>query len=199
MNCFHASAVALAAALVSTGTAGAGPMLTGTVTYDRVTQLYTYTYTLDDRSAPGAVDVVEIRIATHVYDLFHLNSISHAAPAPFTDFYTAVGGWDTPEFPGGTFYEWHAWEALPGIHSGLSFTSRHGPGTGDIANYALFSSAVTMPPLNLPDGFVEYGRVVAADLTNAPEPGALVLGIVGLVAFGLRGLRHSVRAVRSSP
>jgi hypothetical protein len=166
-------------------------MLTGTVTYDGSTQLYTYSYALDDRlSAPGPVDIIDVRVATHVYDVFHRNPVGHTAPAPFTEFYTSQGGWDTPEFPGGTFYEWNAgWTLLsltPGVHGGLSFTSRYGPGTGDAANYALFSRASD------PGGTqVEVGRVVAPDLTNTPEPGTLALVAAGLAVVGSLGLRRS--------
>jgi hypothetical protein len=165
-------------------------MLTGTVAYDRATQLYTYSYTLDDRSsAPGPVDIIDVRVATHVYDVFHRNPVGDTAPAPFTEFYTAQGGWDTPEFAGGTFYEWNAGRALPGltpgVHGGLSFTSRYGPGTGDGANYALFSRASD------PGGTqVEVGRVVAPDLTNTPEPGTLALGLLGMIPVTLRALRR---------
>jgi len=192
MSHFHSLATALAVTLAWSSTAGAGPMLTGSVTYDRSSQLYTYSYTLDDRTSPGAVNVVEIRIATHIYDIFHLNPVSHTTSAPFSDFYTAEGGWDTPAFPGGTFYEWYAWmrPLTPGVHNGLSFTSRYGPGTDDVANYTLFSSAVTGPPLYRTDGFVEYGRVVAPDLTSAPEPAPLVLAIIGLMAVAFRPLRR---------
>jgi PEP-CTERM motif-containing protein len=192
MSRFKVLAAALAVTLGGSGTAAAGPMLTGAVTYDRSTQLYTYSYTLDDRSAPGPVDVIDVRVATHVYDVFHLNPVGHTAPAPFAEFYTAQGGWDTPEFAGGTFYEWNAGRALPGltpgVHSGLSFTSRYGPGTGDVANYALFSRAMN------PGGTqVEVGRVFAPDLTNTPEPGTLALVAAGLTVVGLRGMRRGGR------
>ncbi len=191
-------AAALAANLVWPGAAGAGPMLTGAVTFDRAAQLYTYSYTLDDRPAPAPVSVIEIRVATHVYDLSDRNPVGHAASAPVTDFFTAVGGWDTPEFPGGTFYEWSTpvLPDAPGVHRGLSFTSRYGPGTAGAANYTLFSSAATGPPLYRPDGFVEYGRVVAPDLTNAPEPCALALAAVGLAVVGWRGARRGDRVGR---
>lgn len=188
MSRFNAPAAALLVTLGWSGAAGAGPMLTGSVTYDRSTQLYAYSYTLDDWDAPGPIDIIDVRVATHVYDVFHLNPVGHTAPAPFTEFDTAQGGWDTPEFPGGTFYEWNAgWTLLDltrGVHAGLSFTSRYGPGSGDAANYALFSRAVD------PGGTqVEVGRVVAPDLTHAPEPGTLALAAAGLTAAGLRGVR----------
>jgi hypothetical protein len=183
---------ALSVALAWPMTAAAGPMLTGSVTYDRSSQLYTYSYALDDRPSPGPVDVVELRVATHVYDIFNLNPVGHTAPAPFTDFYTAEGGWNTAAFPGGTFYEWHAWArpGATGVYTGFSFTSRYGPAESGPDNYALFSSAVTGPPQYRPDGFVEYGRMVAPDLAAAPEPGTLALAAVGLASAAVVARRR---------
>src|SRR5262245_53407585 len=114
MNRFKVLA-ALAVTLAWWGVAEAEPMLTGTVTYDRSTQLYTYSYVLDDRSAPSPVDVVFIRVATHVADLTHLNPVGYTAPAPFSDFrlYSAadVHG-DEAVFASGTVYGWEAASAV---------------------------------------------------------------------------------------
>jgi hypothetical protein len=190
-------AVAVAVALGWAGTAAAGPMLTGAVTYDRATQLYTYSYTLDDRAAPSPIDIVSIRVATHVYDVSDLTPISYTVAAPFTLFFTGQGGWDHPEFPGGTFYMWDAWWSRPnlslGVHSGLSFTSRYGPGNGGVANYELYSRE--LDPVGTQ---VQIGLVVAPDLTHAPEPGTLAIVAVGLAAVGLRRARRSGRASQSA-
>ena len=172
------------------GAAHADPMLTGQVSYDPATRLYSYVYTLDDRAAPAPVDLVSVRIATHVYDLLHRNPVGFAAPAPFTDFYTAEGGWDTAAFAGGTFYDWAADRSLaPGVHGGLSVTSRYGPGASNAPDYILYSRALGGPPVT----GVEIGSVVAPDLTHAPEPGTMALAVAGLVAVAARGLRRRGR------
>ena len=162
MNRLSALATALAVTLGWSGTAAAGPMLTGAATYDRPAGLYTYTYTLDDRTAPTGVDLVYIRIATHVYDLFHLNPVSGIGPSPFNYFNVAEGGGlFEAEFASGTFYEWDAWRSRPvspGVYSGLSFVSRYGPGMDDAANYVLYSHELYRADGR---GVVEYGRVVA--------------------------------------
>ena len=172
MSRFNALAIALAVTFGWSGTAAAGPMLTGSVSYDRSVGLYTYTYTLDDRTTPADVDLVSIRIATHVYDLFHLNPVSGTGPSPFNYFDVAEGGGLVEaEFASGTFYEWDAWRARPvspGVYSGLSFVSRYGPGIDDAANYVLYSHELYRADGR---GVVKYGRVVAPDMTNTPEPG----------------------------
>jgi hypothetical protein len=198
-------AAALAVALGWSGTAEAGPMLTGTVTYDRSTQLYTYSYVLDDRAAPAPVDVVFIRVATHNYDVIHLSPVSHTAPAPFSDFQLAtaadVNG-NEAVFASGTVYGWEAGSAAAapgsvvppgaGVYGGFSFTSRYGPGTGDGSNYELFATSLYNAAHQY-DARVEVGRVVAPELANAPEPGTLALAIAGSAVVGLRGLRRRGR------
>jgi hypothetical protein len=185
-------AATLAVAAVWPGAAHAGPMLTGQVTYDPAARLYTYAYTLDDRAAPAPVDLVSVRVATHVYDLSHRNPVGYTAPAPFTDFYTSEGGWDTAALAGGTFYNWDADRPVAGrpltagVHGGFSFTSRYGPGAGNAPDYILYSHALGGPPVT----GLEIGRVVAPDLTHTPEPGTMALAAIGLAAVGVPGLRR---------
>src|SRR5690242_17604910 len=138
MSRFKVLLAVLAITLGWSGTAGAGPMLTGAVTYDRSAQLYTYSYALDDRSAPSPVDVVFIRVATHVYDLTRLDPVGYTAPAPFSDFHLAAAAdvyGNEAVFASGTVYGWEAGSAVaPGIgiipgaggYGGFSFTSRYG-------------------------------------------------------------------------
>src|SRR5262245_26681112 len=96
----------LAVALGWAGLAAADPMLTGRVTYDPATGLYTYSYTLDDRAAVAPIDQIYIRIATGVDD-FTLAPVGHTGPAPFTDFTTYVGG-GPAGYPSGTMFGWNA-------------------------------------------------------------------------------------------
>jgi hypothetical protein len=198
---------ALTAVLAWSGAAAAGPMLTGTATYDPSTRLYTYQYTLDDRSAPAPVDVVFVRVGTHVYDLTHLNPVGYTAPAAFGDFQLAsaadVHG-DEAVFASGTVYTWHAGSAgpgagtppAPGVYAGFSFTSRYAPGTGGDANYELFAVGTRYDAAHEYDARVEVGRVVAPELAPAPEPGTLGLVVAGLAGTGLRGLRRRGRVGR---
>src|SRR3954462_3835891 len=82
------------------GTAEAG-FLTGTVAYDPATRLYSYSYTLDDRSALAPIDQIYIRVPTDLYDPT-LSPVSHTAPAPFADFSWYFG--DGVGGPGGTMF-----------------------------------------------------------------------------------------------
>ena len=194
MNTLKVLVLVLTVAFGRVGSAQAGPMLTGSVSYDRASQLYTYSYALDDRIAPATIDVVLIRIATHVYDVFHLAPVSGTGPAPFDHFIVGSGGSRNEDaFASGTLYGWDAWERrplTPGVYSGLSFTSRYGPGAENAPNYILYSHLIFNP-----DGSgVEVGRVVAPDLTNAPEPGALALVVIGLAAVLLRRFAPAKRS-----
>jgi hypothetical protein len=188
---FRVLAATLVAALGWAGPAAAGPMLTGGVTYDPATRLYTYSYTLDDRAALAPIDQIYIRIASGVSD-FNLAPIGHTGPAPFTDFTTYVGG-GPASYPSGTMFGWNAyrdWDTLTrGVRTGFSFTTPHAPSAEAADNYSLFSTASTFPPHNLVDGHLEYGWVVAPDFNqalSALEPGALLLVSLGLASVGLR-------------
>ena len=194
----------LTVTLAWTSVAQAGPMLTGTVAYDRPSQLYAYSYVLDDLSALSPVDAVFIRVATHVYDLTHLNPVGYTAPAPFSNFLLGsaadVHG-NEAVFASGTVYGWEAASAVArgtgivpgaGVYGGFSFTSRYGPGTGNDSNYELFATS-RYDAADRYETRLEVGRVVAPELANTPEPGTLALVAAGLAVVGLWGLRQTGR------
>jgi hypothetical protein len=199
MCSFRLLTATLAAVLVWPAPAKAGLMLTGNVTYNSVTRLYTYSYTLDDRAALAPIDQIYIRVFTgYGYGETSISPVSHAGPAPFADFAT-YGGDGQDGFLGGTFFGWNAsevWATLtPGVRRGFSFATPYGPASDTANNYSLFSTASTYPPHNLRDGELQYGRVVAPDFGRAlttPEPASLLLVTVGTACVGLRaGWRRS--------
>ena len=183
----------LVAVLAGEGAATAGPMLTGSYQYDPATQLYTYSYVLDDRAAAGPVTNFYIRVLTDGFN----NSLAPAGsttPAPYQfGTFTGQGGIvGQMGFEGGTSFGWEPagnWSAVEtGVKTGFSFTTAHGPTDSGAANYYLWSTAVSNGPGGMQNAVQEMGRVPAPNFAHpadAPEPGTLALAGVGLGAVGL--------------
>jgi len=166
-------------------------IVSGNVSFDSNTGLYTYNYTLDNTSGPAGIKEFSV-----LYDTSQ-NKTS-APPLSFTSpsgwsFGEAVSGSsaDSPLNEFGAFWQWYASQALPtgGTMSGFSFTTSFAPVTGSANNYFLWSNSYTGGPAAIGNGgIVEWGHVVAPNFSTAvvPVPAALWLfgsGLLGLVGF----------------
>jgi hypothetical protein len=179
-------------ALLVTGRADAGLLLDSSVSFDPSTKLYTYAYTLDNRS--GSVPINELSVlvdSAHIH--YSFTPPGHSEPAGWS-FVTAVSGGiaNPPYNEFGTFWQWHSdtGVAAGGMLDGFSFTSTLGPTNSGANNYFLFSNVVTGSALS--DGIVEYGHVLAPDFRDASEPGTWLLFTSGIVtALGMKRRRQA--------
>jgi len=169
-------------------------ILSGDVSFDSNTGLYTYNYVLDNTSGPAAIKELSV-----LYD----SSQNNASPPPVS--YTSPAGWsfgeavsgssaDSPLNEFGAFWQWYAGQALPtgSTMSGFSFTTSFAPVTGSANNYFLWSNSYTGGPASIGNGgIVEWGHIVAPDFSAAvvPIPAAVWLfgsGLLGLIGVARR-------------
>ena len=80
------------ATIASSGRACADPILSGSVSFDPTTGLYTYSYTLDNQSGPAPIYDIDILIDMTVIGYI---SSSHTNPAGWTS-YSAQSGYRRP-------------------------------------------------------------------------------------------------------
>ena len=159
-----------------TGHVQAVPLVSGEVSFDSSTQLYTYRYSIG--GSPEAVPPI-IEFAIRIGDQAWTSS---AKPDSFTE---PPGGWgfssatqgNNPAIGIGPSAFW-AWLNIPpedptGPYGGeptggFSFTTSRQPATTELTNYFLFGSTMAGPPGA--EGFFEYGHVVAPDFGAFPTP-----------------------------
>jgi hypothetical protein len=184
-------------ALSSLGGPARADLLTGTVSYDSQTHLYIYSYTLDNRAGPGAINELNILVAPGMTN-YSLKPAALASPAGWQTGTSISGGIANPPYHEvGTFWYWLSWSGLSvgDTQSGFRFASPFGPSTGTANNYFLFSDVVAdSPPYN---GIVEYGHIVAPQIT--PEPATHVLLGLALAALALVSIPTAVRFWRTRP
>ena len=164
------------------------PILNGSVSFNPMTNLYTYSYLLDNSSGPAPITDFAILIDS-TRDSFpidpSLTPIAHTEP-PGWSFVLSVSG--TSAFPplneSGTFYEWNNFIGVPvgNVLSGFSFTTDRGPTPNANNNFLVFSTSFSGgPPSNM--GIVEFGHIVGPDF-GVPEPSSFALlsaGVLGLI------------------
>ena len=187
------------ATIASSGRACADPILSGSVSFDPTTGLYTYSYTLDNQSGPAPIYDIDILIDMTVIGYI---SSSHTNPAGWTS-YSAQSGYSAlpPLDEYGMFWEWYT----PGGGvpvgsdlSGFSLITRVAPSTSSSNDYFLSGAGYSGGPA--PNyGVAEYGHVVAplfpADWV-VPEPStALPAAIAGLMGLGYAWRRRKARAI----
>ncbi|ACT51440.1 PEP-CTERM sorting domain-containing protein [Methylovorus glucosotrophus] len=166
----------------------AAPMLTGSVSFDDATKLYTYTYTLDTTGYAG--NIVEILIHQNLgFNYEGPYPVSHTEPDNW-QFVLPVGGNDEVTFTGSMW----GWWKNPGTDNDVatfSFTTERGVNTSPDNNYALFNNSYPSPP----SGFVEKGYIVGPELitlnlTSAvPENETYAIMLAGLGLLGFMGRR----------
>lgn len=179
---------AVGAAMLLAGTSKAS-MLNGSVSFDPATNLYTYSYVVDNISGPAAITELAILINDQVAAL-DLHPDAHTDP-PGTSFWTGISGSSAnpPVNESGTFWEWEYVYVPVGTEaSGFSFTTAAPPVVSSANNYFLFADTFTQGPDN--SGIVEFGPIVAPLVT--PEPGTWEVAagaLLILACFQRRGRR----------
>jgi hypothetical protein len=171
----------------------ADPILSGSVSFNPATSLYTYSYVVDNRLGPAGINELSILIDGSKQD-FSLEPIAHVEPLGW-DFATAISGSSAlpPLNEFGTFWQWFDSVGVPvgATLSGFSFTTDRGPTAGLNNNFFLFSTSFSGgPPMN--EGTVEFGHIVAPDfgVQAVPEPSASVLlaiSVLGLIGCCWKG------------
>jgi hypothetical protein len=169
-------------------------ILSGNVSFDSNTGLYTYNYTLDNTSGPAGIKEFSVLYDTS-QDKTTTPPLSFTSPSGWS-FGEAVSGSsaDSPLNEFGAFWQWYAAEALPSgsTMSGFSFTTSFAPVTGSANNYFLWSNSYTGGPASIGNGgIVEWGHIVAPNFSAAvvPLPAAVWLfgsGLLGLIGVARR-------------
>jgi hypothetical protein len=171
-------------------------ILSGNVSFDSNTSLYTYSYTLDNTSGPAAIKEFSV-LFDNSQATISTPPHSYMTPAGWS-FGQAVSGSsaDSPLNEYGAFWQWYASQALPtgGTMSGFSFTTSFAPVTDSANNYFLWSNSYTDgPPLIGGGGIVEWGHIVAPNFSAAVVPVPATLWLFGSGLLGLIGVaRHKV-------
>jgi PEP-CTERM motif len=178
--------------------------LTGSVSFDPSTDLYTYSYAVEN-DGPGPITSVDLFVAPFSPSQFALLDATPPLLQIIAPTYTAPSGWTmAPAYSGGIgsgicnspydmcggFYQFvdlNGSLAVGTTLTGFSFATPFAPTTDGGANdYDLYGDAST--------GIVAYGNVVVPDGADfayvAPEPATWVMLAIGLAGLAL------VRAVR---
>jgi hypothetical protein len=175
-------------------------ILSGNVSLDSNTGLYTYSYTLDNTSGSAAIKELSILVDSSQARVNN-PSLSFTTPSGWS-MGAAVSGSsaDAPLNEYGVFWQWFAGQALPtgSTLSGFSFITPFAPVTGSANNYFLWSNSYTGGPASIGSGgIVEWGHIVAPDFVmTASIPAAVVplpaaawlfgSGLLGLIGVARR-------------
>ncbi len=170
-------------------------LLSGSVSFDSNTGLYTYSYTLDNTSGPAAIKEFSVLVDSSQASV-SAPPVSHSDPTAWS-FGAAVSGTSalSPLDEYGAFWQWYGSQALTagGIMSGFSFTTPHAPVTDSANNYFLWSNSYSGGPSGIGNGgIVEWGHIVAPNFsapTAVPIPAAACLfgsGLLGLIGVARR-------------
>lgn len=181
-------------------------ILSGEVTFDSQSSLYTYTYTLDTTALTS--NTIEVGVLQNVALNYGPPPVSHTQPSSDWIFATSGGGLqnsgDSNIF--GSFWQWtHNYFAPSASNTGLlvfSVTTTRGANTSPANNYFIFDGGATTGPAENP-GFFEVGHIVGPEFVNiplppvssVPEPQAYPMLVAGLALLGLL----SSRRLRVSP
>ena len=173
----------------------ADSILSASVSFNPTTDLYTYSYAINNASGPAAIDELAVLVDTASLN-FHLFPNAYSSP-PGWSLATAVSGSTAlpPVDEYGTFWEWVGRPVPVGSSlSGFSFTTAAAPTTSTANDYFLFSPTFSGGPLCC-QGIVAYGNVVAPNLDDvaSPEPASILLFLIGLSPLVWSLLRRSGR------
>lgn len=172
-------------------------LLTGDISFNDTTDLYTYTYTLNTTNYDGDISIVDIWQNTN----FNFDApfpIAHTEPEGW-QFVLSVGSVGTepigsPDRISGSFWGW--WKNPGGDDSAIqtfSFTTERTPSTSLADNYALYNPLI--------GEYVEQGNIVGPQLIDlAPvspvpenETFAMLLAGLGLMGFiGRKKQKHKL-------
>jgi hypothetical protein len=182
---FKAQELAVGLCIIAAGSlvqdASASTLLSGSVFLNPTTDLYTYSYTIDNTSSSP---VFEMSILVSNVALNGVQLTGASMPLA----YTAPNGWslgvavsgsiaNPPYNENGSFYQFYTPTntiAAGSALSGFSFTTWAAPTTSPLNNYFVDTFG----------GIVEFGNTVAPNIVS-PLPAALPLYGAGLGAMGL--------------
>lgn len=180
----------------------ASTILSGEVSFDNATQLYTYSYTIDNTSGPIAIRDLNILIdSSQAHVAFPYLPVPHSSPDGWFLGGAASGtSADPPLNEFGDFFSWTGQPPVPvgATLSGVSFSVAIAPTSSLANNYYLYSPDYSGGPPNIAaGGVVEFGHVVAPDFAT-PLPAALPLFATGIGALGLLGWRRKRRSAATA-
>ena len=142
--------------------------LLSSVTFDPSTNLFTYSYVVDNRAGTAAVNEVNVLVDSQ-HTNFDLAPNAQSGPAGWR-FDTSVSGASPPEDEFGTFWAWFNENGIAAgaISAPFSFVTARVQNTFLNNNFFLFSSAAASSPPN--DGIVAFGHVLAPDFGVVSPP-----------------------------
>ena len=172
------------ATVCSTATAA---ILSASVTQNG--SLYTYSYTLNNTSGSGPISEVSV-LVSYGNSALSEPPTSYSGPAGWNFDMAFSGGIASPPYNAlGFFWDWgNLGSPLPAGQNlnGFSFTTSYAPTTSTSNNYFLYCPSSCG---SFTDGIVEYGNIVAPEITAPniiPEPSAflpvLVLAIAAVLS-----------------
>ena len=176
-------------------------ILSGSVSFDSVNNLYTYSYALDNTSGPSPINELAILIDT-AGPAFLLEPVATTSPAGW--FFTEGSSGSVANPPLNEFGAFWAWRDgavdVGDTLNGFSFTTPEPPASSTINNnYFLWASAFTGGPPCCYD-VLEYGNIVAPDFAPyvdppyVPEPQTWLMvsaGALVLLTARRKGLFHN--------
>lgn len=176
--------------------ARATPMLSGSVSFDDVSDLYTYTYTLNTTGFEGNIISVDIW-QNSGFNFEGPLPVSHTEPAGW-QFVLPVGSvgnapYGSAENITGSFWSWWLNPGEPtynGIQT-FSFTTERGVNPSLENNYGLYNNSLVIP-----SGYIEIGHIVGPELVNinpvstVPENKIYAMLLAGLGVLGVVGRRR---------
>jgi len=184
ISTFLSTALLIVAASWPVTSASADPLVSGTVSFDSATNIYTYDYSLGNA---GAVGITEFSIQVNSFRYSDFYPLSYSSPSGWEFRVGALAGGSCVEGGEcGGFWTWvpsnFGSVVLPPGQTlgGFSFQTAVAPSTSAGNNYLVIQPSYT-------ESGVLFGNVVAPDYLlppppppAAPEPAATLLSLIGL-------------------
>ena len=176
-RCFGVTVLLLTCA----GASALGAMLSGSVSFDSTSNLYTYSYVVDNTFGLAPINTIDIFVNSHQID-YSFAPVSTTSPAGFI-FDGVSAGCGSPLFENPCATAWGWFDGIPGgvpvgsVLGGFSFTTPVAPTTNNYTNYGLFA-------LTLPNAVVGSGHIVAPEEVPEPVTAPLVACVLMVLAGG---------------